>query len=332
MRPLLYIISFLIIFFLGFLTHFYFYINRPINLKEDKLFKVQKNDSTTKIVDNLVKEDVIKNKIFFKVLIKILGGDRNILYGYYLIPKDITPKGLWEKMVRGEIERYKLTIPEGYNIYQIAYLVESQKLGDRKKFLSYVRDKKFIKTLGLDLPTLEGYLYPATYFFSPETKEEEIIATMVNKTFDILKELNIANKSPKEIHKNLTLASLVEKEAKVKEEMPYIAAVFLNRLSKKMKLQCDPTVQYGLMKFDYNLTKKDLMTKNPYNTYVNYGLPPTPIANPSKDAIFAVLNPAKTDYLYFVAKNDGTHYFSSDLKTHNKAVYHYQIKGKKGDL
>lgn len=322
----------IILFIVFFLTSFYSYVNTPLTLKEDKLFKVGKNETTAVIVENLVKEGIITNKIFFKFLIKIKGGDRNIVYGYYLIPKDITPNGIWEKMIKGEVERYRFTVPEGYNIYQIAQILENQKMGDRKKFLSLVKDKKFIKTLGLDVPSLEGYLHPATYFFDPETKEEEIIIAMVNKTFEILKELNISDKNPKEIHEILIKASLIEKEAKTKEEMPIISSVLANRLNKGMKLQFDPTVQYGLLRFDYNLTKKDLTTRNPYNTYINYGLPPTPIANPSKSAILAVLNPAQTDYLYFVAKNDGTHYFSSDLKKHNKAVYHYQIKRKKGEL
>ncbi|MCX7990415.1 MAG: endolytic transglycosylase MltG [Proteobacteria bacterium] len=328
-------IIFLIIIILilsSFTVSFYSYINSPLPVKEDKLFKVEKNDSTSKIIDNLVKEEVIKNKIYFKILIKIVGGDRNILYGYYLITKDSTPKSLWQKMIRGEVERHKFTVPEGYNIYQIAQIIENQKIGDKKRFLSLVKDKNFIKTLGLDVSSLEGYLHPATYFFDPEAKEEEIISAMVNKTFDVLKEINIFDKSPKDIHQILIKASLIEKEAKVKEEMQLISSVIENRLKKRMRLQFDPTVQYGLKRFDYNLTKKDLMTRNPYNTYVVDGLPPTPIANPSKSAILAAINPAKTDYLYFVAKNDGTHYFSSELKKHNKAVYHYQIKGKKGEL
>jgi len=314
------------------LTSFFYYINTPIDIKNDKLFKVNKNETVSKILDRLEVEGVIKNKLFFKIMVRITGGDKNILYGYYLIPAQITPKKLWEKMLRGEIEQYKLTVPEGYNIYQIGHILENQKMGNKNKFLNLVKDKKFIKSLGLDLPSLEGYLYPTTYFFDPEQKEEDIIKAMVQKTFHILKNELKLNLPAKELHSLLTLASLIEKEAKIKEEMPLISSVFHNRLNRKMKLQCDPTVQYGLKKFDYNLTKKDLMTKNPYNTYVNYGLPPTPIASPSKDAIISALSPAKTNYLYFVAKNDGTHYFSEDLKKHNKAVFHYQIKGKKGEL
>jgi UPF0755 protein len=132
----------------------------------------------------------------------------------------------------------------------------------------------------------------------------------------------------------VTLASIVEKEAGLDEERPIIASVFLNRLKKRMRLESDPTVIYGLKNFDGNLKKKDLRTPSPYNTYLNYGLPPGPIANPGRESLMAALNPAETDYLYFVSKNDGSHYFSTTLSEHNKAVYQYQkrrrsISGKK---
>ncbi len=122
----------------------------------------------------------------------------------------------------------------------------------------------------------------------------------------------------------VTLASIVEKEGGLAGERPIIASVFLNRLKKGMRLESDPTVIYGIKNFDGNLKKKDLRTPSPYNTYLNYGFPPGPIANPGKESLMAVINPAETDYLYFVAKNDGTHYFSANLSEHNKAVYRYQ--------
>jgi UPF0755 protein len=122
----------------------------------------------------------------------------------------------------------------------------------------------------------------------------------------------------------VTLASIVEKEGGRAEEKPIIASVFLNRLKKRMRLESDPTVIYGLKNFDGNLKKKDLRTPDPYNTYLNYGLPPGPIANPGRESLMAVIKPAKTDYLYFVAKNDGSHHFSASLSEHNKAVYRYQ--------
>lgn len=307
------------------------FLKTPINIEKETLFEVKKGDSVNRIISNLVEKGVIKKGYYFKVLVRIKGGDRTILHGHYLLKKDDTPETLWQRLVKGEVERYKVTIPEGYNVYQIGEVIENQKLGSKQRFVSLVKDRKFIKELGLNLPTLEGYLFPATYFFDPVTKEEDMIREMVAKTFTVLhKELMIPENDKRyDIHKILTLASLVEKEAKVKDELTLIAAVFLNRLRLGMKLQCDPTVIYGLKRFNGNITKADLMTKTPYNTYVNYGLPPTPIANPSKEAISSVLNPAKVDYIYFVSKNDGTHVFTNNLKAHNKAVFIYQKKKKK---
>lgn len=326
-------ISFILLFFvllsLGYL--FYNYVKTPLSLKEDTLFQVKKNESINTVIRNLEENGFVRNSFFFKTLVTLKGRNKPILYGYYLIKKDDTPETLWEKLLKGEVERYKVTIPEGYNIYQIGEVIENQKMGSKKRFVSLAKDKNFIKKLGLDLPSLEGYLFPTTYFFDPATTEEEMIKEMVQQTFKVLKDIQENDEKNKNfnIHKVITLASLVEKEAKVKEEMPLIAAVFLNRLSKGMKLQCDPTVIYGKKNFDGNITKADLVTNTPYNTYVRYGLPPTPIANPSKNAILSVLKPAKVDYLYFVSKNDGTHVFNTNLKEHNKAVYIYQKKKKK---
>ncbi|GAB4434147.1 MAG: endolytic transglycosylase MltG [bacterium] len=310
---------------------YYSFLKSPVNISEDTLFQVKKGDSVTSIINNLVERGVIKNRLFFKVMVKTKGGDRAILHGYYMLKTGDTPESIWDRFSKGEVERYKITIPEGYNIYQIGEVIKNQKMGSKQRFVNLAKDKKFIKDLGLNLTTLEGYLFPATYFFDPDTKEEDMIREMVTKTFDVLyKELKIpANDRNYDIHKILTLASLVEKEAKVKEELPLIAAVFKNRLKLGMKLQCDPTVIYGTKRFNSSITKADLAAKNPYNTYVNYGLPPTPIANPSKEAVLSVLNPAKVDYIYFVSKNDGTHIFTNNLKAHNKAVYIYQKKKKK---
>jgi len=310
---------------------YYTFLKAPINIKGEQLFEVKKGDSVNAIIERLVEKGFLNNRYFFKFMVKLKGGDRMILHGYYLLKQDDTPETIWTKFIKGEVERYKITIPEGYNIYQIGEVIENQKMGSKQRFVALAKDKKFIKELGLNLPVLEGYLFPATYFFDPVTKEEDMIKEMVSKTFDVLyKELKIPQNDKRyDIHKILTLASLVEKEAKVKEELPLIAAVFLNRLRIGMKLQCDPTVIYGTKRFDGSITKADLVANNPYNTYVRYGLPPTPIANPSKEAIISVLNPAKVDYIYFVSKNDGTHIFTNNLKAHNKAVYIYQKKKKK---
>jgi UPF0755 protein len=316
---------------LVFVLSYFFYIKSPLGIDEDKLFQVKKGETGYQIINNLVDCGIIKNKFLFKVMVKLKGGDRRIIPGFYLARKNESPESFWERLLQGNVEKYKLTVPEGYNIYQIAKLVEESRLGKKEVFLKLVKNRQFISSLGLEVPSLEGYLFPSTYYFMPDAKEEDVIKEMFNKMMEILyKEIGIPeNTSKKKIHEILTIASMVEKEAKDKKEMPLIAAVFHNRKRLGMKLQCDPTVIYGLNNFDGNLTKKHLVTKNPYNTYVNYGLPPTPIANPSKEAIVSAYKPAEVDYLYFVSKNDGTHIFSKTLKEHNRAVAKYQKKNKK---
>ncbi len=314
-----------------FVFFYYNYVTSPLGIKEDKLFEVKKGETGLQIINNLSREGIIKYKFLFKIMVKLRGGDRRIIPGFYLARKNESLENFWNRLLQGDVEKYKLVIPEGYNIYQIASAIENIKLGSAKRFLQLVKDKKFISSLGYEIPSLEGYLFPSTYYFTPNTKEEDVIKEMLKKTEDVIyREIGIPEKmSKREIHKILIYASMIEKEAKVKEEMPLISAVFHNRIRKGMKLQCDPTVIYGLKNFDGNLTKKNLYTKHPYNTYVNYGLPPTPIANPSKDAIIAAYKPAQVDYLYFVSKNDGTHVFSKTLKEHNKAVAKYQKRAKK---
>jgi UPF0755 protein len=317
-----------------FVSAYVYYTKSPIGMDKDIMLEVKKNDSAGKIISALIQKNIIGNKMYFRAMVKFKGHDRNIINGFYLIKKDDSPESFWERILSGEVESYKMTIPEGYNIYQIAQVIEAQQLGKGARFLKLVRDKNFIKALGLKVPTLEGYLFPAKYYFDPVVSEESIVEEMVKKTFSVLhNELGLPeDKSKIEIHKILTIASLIEKEARVKDEMPLISSVFHNRIRQGMRLQCDPTVIYGLKKFEGSLTKNDLVTPSPYNTYTKYGLPPTPIANPSKDAIMSALNPAKSDYTYFVSKNDGTHFFSSSLKEHNKAVYLYQKRKKRGNI
>lgn len=334
MRKILFwTISFSICIILILIAAYFSYIKSPLDIKEDILFEVKQGESGAKIINNLLDAKIIKNKVFFKIMVKIKGRDIHIIPGFYLARKRESVESFWERLIKGEVEKYKLTIPEGYNIYQIAKIIEKEKIGDAKRFLSLVTNRHFIAELGIDAPSLEGYLFPSTYFFTPRTKEEDIIKAMYSKMQDVLyKDLKISDRiSKKKLHKILTYASIIQKEAKLPEEMPLISAVFHNRVKKEMKLQCDPTVIYGIKNFNGNLTKKDLFTKHPYNTYTNYGPPPTPIANPSKAAIKAALNPAKVDYLYFVSRNDGTHVFSKTLSEHNKYVNKFQKKTNKED-
>jgi len=236
------------------------------------------------------------------------------------------PDEILDKLVRGEQIRYSITIPEGLTLVQTASLFEKMGLANKERFIQLATDPEFIASLGMDEETLEGYLFPDTYKFIRNIKEKNIIRMMVKRFNEIYNQE--FRKRQQELgftrREIITLASMIEKETAYSKEKPLISAVFHNRLKRNMRLQCDPTVIYGLNNFSGRLTKKDLMTYTPYNTYLIKGFPPTPIANPGLDSIRAALYPAKVDYLYFVSKNNGTHYFSSTLTEHNQAVYKYQ--------
>ena len=195
------------------------------------------------------------------------------------------------------------------------------------RFLALTKDADFIKKIGFNLENLEGYLFPDTYTLTRDTVTEEKLITMMTNRFQVIwNDLEQDLPAGLSRHQAITLASIVEKETGMSDERPLIAQVFLNRLKKKMRLQSDPTVIYGLQEnFDGDLTRKDLQQKNPYNTYVIDGLPPGPVCSPGRDSILAVLHPADVPYLYFVSKNDGSHHFSTSLKDHNRAVRKYQI-------
>jgi UPF0755 protein len=246
--------------------------------------------------------------------------------GEYLFSPGQTPYQILRALAAGATVRWSVTIPEGSNIYQLAGILAAGGWGERELFLDLVRDPEMLARHGVRAASLEGYLFPDTYQLVRGQNPREIIDLMVDRGKQVRQELGDLRNNPLGLspHEVLTLASIVEKETAAPEERPLIAQVFLNRLRQRMRLQTDPTVIYGLTDFDGNLTRKDLETPTPYNTYQINGLPPGPIANPGRAAIAAVLHPATASYLYFVSKNDGTHYFSHDLTEHNRAVLKYQ--------
>ncbi|MDR1166664.1 MAG: endolytic transglycosylase MltG [Deltaproteobacteria bacterium] len=238
---------------------------------------------------------------------------------------------VWEViklLVKGNFKFYPFTIPEGLNMAEIARSVERAGLGSAQDFWALCHDRNFISSLGIGADTLEGYLFPETYNFPKGTPLKDVAQAMTKQFFEVWgKYSQEAAAQGLDLNQVLTMASIVEKETGAPTERPLIAAVFFNRLEKKMRLQTDPTVIYGIPNFNGNLTRADLANPHPYNTYVIDGLPPGPIANPGEDSIKAVLNPAKSRYLYFVSKNDGTHHFSETLREHNRMVAQYQRGG-----
>ncbi len=265
----------------------------------------------------------------FYCLARISRLSQRLQAGEYLFSPGQTPYQILSTLAAGATVRWSVTIPEGASIYQLADILAQGGWGERDLFLKLMRDPEILARYGVRAASLEGYLFPDTYQLVRGQNPQEIIGLMVERGRKVRQELGDFNESPMGLspHQVLTLASIVEKETAAPEERPLIAQVFLNRLRQNMRLQTDPTVIYGLGDFNGNLTRKDLETPSPYNTYLVNGLPPGPIANPGRAAIAAVLHPATESYLYFVSKNDGTHYFSRDLAEHNRAVCKYQKRG-----
>ena len=274
----------------------------------------------------LVENGVIPPGRGFYYLARVSRLSQRLQAGEYLFTPGQTPYQILCTLAAGSTVRWSVTIPEGANMYQLADILAKGGWGERELFLKLMRDPEMLARYGVPAASLEGYLFPDTYQLVRGQNPKEIIGLMVERGRKVRQELGGLRDNPLDLspHQVLTLASIVEKETAVPEERPRIAGVFLNRLRLGMRLQTDPTVIYGLADFDGNLTKKDLSTPTPYNTYLINGLPPGPIANPGRASIVAVLHPAAESYLYFVSKNDGTHYFSCDLPEHNRAVCKYQ--------
>ena len=294
-----------------------------------KVIFIKKGTPLRKVSEVLEQGGIIKNRHFFVFLTTILGKKARIKAGEYEFHTPMLPLDVLSVLAKGQVKRHLVTIPEGFTLSQIAQLLENLNLVEKKGFLQKTSSPAFINALGLSQlagPTLEGYLFPDTYHLLREMDPEEVIQMMVHqfrKVFgpDFAHWASESGISEREV---VILASIIEKETSLSGEKPLISAVFHNRLRKKIPLQSDPTVIYGIRNFDGNLTKEDLMRPTLYNTYLLAGLPPTPICNPGRDSLLAAVRPAPVSYLYFVSKNDGSHYFSSDIEEHNRAVWKYQ--------
>ncbi|MGA1795399.1 MAG: endolytic transglycosylase MltG [bacterium] len=264
-------------------------------------------------------------------LLSLLHGKGDLKAGEYAFKPHMSPLEILTIMEQGRVVQHKITIPEGYNIYQIANVLDRKRIADRDDFLTCCGDPNVVRFWGIEGETVEGYLFPDTYFFSRNIPVQRIIDTMIRRFWTVFTTpmSDRASEIGYTVHEIVTLASLIEKETALPSERSLISAVFHNRLKERMRLQCDPTVIYGMENYDGNLTKKDLRTVTPYNTYRKRGLPPGPIANPGLGSLNAALYPADAPYRYFVSRNDGSHEFSETLREHNRAVYTYQKRRKR---
>ena len=313
-----------------FCAEIYFFANNPADQADSQqiIFKISSGQNFNKIADDLFHKKIINSQIKFKLIAKIKKSDRKIIAGEYELSKNMTPLAILKRLTDGSVRLHRLSIPEGFNISQIAESVAAAGFCDQKSFIRAAIDKEFVEKMKISATTFEGFLFPDTYYFSKDVSPKQIIAAMVARFHEtLLPEWEIkAQEMGFSVLEIVTLASIIEKETGSASERPIISSVFHNRLKRRMRLASDPTVIYGIKDFNGNITKKDLNTYTPYNTYMIVGLPPGPIANPGSESIKAALYPTKTNYLYFVAKRDKTHYFSSTLAEHNRAVRKYQLR------
>ncbi|MGD2124770.1 MAG: endolytic transglycosylase MltG [Desulfobacteraceae bacterium] len=292
---------------------------------KERVFVVKEGLSLKEVAAELERDHLIRSKALFMFWTRLMGYSRQIKAGEYALAPHMSPMEILEKLRRGIIITHPVTVPEGFTATQIADLLAEKGLVEKEAFLSLTKDSNILGKHGISGPSLEGYLYPDTYQFGRGISASAIIDVMVGHFWQVVgpyrEKAEAIGMKMKEV---VVLASIVEKETGRPEERPTIASVFLNRLKRGMRLESDPTVIYGLKNFNGNLRKRDLGKRTPYNTYMIRGLPPGPIANPGLESIKAVIYPAKTKYLYFVSKNDGSHHFSKTLSEHNRAVEIYQ--------
>lgn len=293
--------------------------------------KVANGDSLSKVAARLESNGVIKHALLIKLIARWQGNGNQIQVGTYSFHQAATPAEVLDRLVRGDVEKVSLTIPEGYTLRQIIERIAQEGFGRKDRLTKLSYDPEFIASLKIDADSLEGYLFPETYVFTPGIDEASLLKMLVDFFNAQMSPqlLQTAKKRNLDRHQLVTLASIIEKETAVIDEMPLISSVFHNRLKRRIPLQTDPTVIYGIKDFDGNITRKHLKTPTPYNTYIIRGLPPGPIASPGLKALQAAANPAQSKYLYFVSRGDGTHQFSRTLKEHNAAVRKYQLRRKR---
>lgn len=298
---------------------------------DNKTYTVQRGQSLRHFAADLHRDGILPNRYSIVWLAYLRGQHRQLKAGEYRFKSGISQRQLLNMVVAGNSIKYSLLIPEGWNFYEVMRRLNATEKLDHS--LQDLKPEAIMRRLGYADMHPEGRFFPDTYQYSAGTSD----VTILKNAFERME--NNLNKQWQDrdpdlpydtAYKALIMASIVEKETAVATERAEIAGVFVNRLNRGMRLQTDPTVIYGIgSTFDGNIRRRDLRRDTPYNTYTRKGLPPTPIAMPGADAIYAALHPAKTKNLYFVSRGDGSHKFSATYKEHNQAVKKYQLKGRK---
>jgi UPF0755 protein len=301
-----------------------------VSASEPVTIEVKRGESLGVAVRRLSKEGVVRNPGFVRLLAVLRGDASRIKAGEYVLTGEESAGDLLDFLVAGKARFVTLTVPEGYSLKDIAERAEAMQLTDKAQLLRLATDPEFVASFNLPfplkVPTLEGFIFPETYFLHRGVNPRLLLTRMVEE-YKVRAHGFVMENAARvglDPYQVLILASIIEKETGLDSERRRISAVFHNRLKARMRLGSDPTVIYGIENFDGNLTRAHLRTLTAYNTYKVIGLPPTPIANPGMASLRAAVDPEDVDYLYFVSKGDGSHYFSKDLKTHNRAVWKYQ--------
>ncbi|MBK9322141.1 MAG: endolytic transglycosylase MltG [Bdellovibrionaceae bacterium] len=310
----------------------YDFTSKPSSSSDaEVIFEVLPAQSFNVIAKKLQDLGLIRNAVVFSLYARATNQRSLLKRGEYLLRMNMLPKEVLSVITSGKSISKPFTVAEGLNIYEISDLYERQGFGKKEDFLELVKNKQLIKQLlGEEAPSLEGYLFPETYMITKFEDTKDLISSMVRRFFVVYNELGVEAALPDWKRSQIvTLASIIEKETGAPEDRPLVSSVFHNRLRKKMKLQTDPTIIYGIADVTgvvpNNIRKDDILKPTKYNTYVIDGLPPGPISNPGKDALKATFKPAPSNYLYFVSRNDGTTTFSESLGNHNRAVQKYQL-------
>jgi UPF0755 protein len=294
----------------------------PYGPSQQKFVALKAGSSSRAIARTLQHEGIIRNYYAF-MLLSLFEGRRSLKAGEYSFEHPANAFEVYDRLVRGDVYVRVVPIPEGYNIFDIAQALESAHICSKQDFLAVAKDPSLVRDLDPQAPSLEGYLFPDTYRLGRTQNAREIAAEMVKRFRKEASAIGLTG----DIHRVVTMASIVEKETAVKAERPLVAGVFENRMAKRIGLATDPSVIYAaLLAGRYNgvIHQSDLAFNSPYNTYKYVGLPPGPIANPGRESLLAAIKPQKTDYLYFVANNQGGHNFARTLDEHNRNVTNYR--------
>jgi len=309
------------------------YLSSPLSLPGDAplIFEIEAGSSLKRVVDELAEKAVIEKPRYILLNARLSGKGTQIHTGEYRLEPGMQVRDFLEMLYQGKVVQYSLTLIEGWNFKQMMAAIHSNPQLEHK--LTDLSGEAIMRTLGYEGEHPEGRFMPDTYRFTRGMSDVEVLKRAYAAMAKYLEQQwpQRATGLPYETpYDALIMASIVEKETGVPSERDTIAGVFVNRLEKRMRLQTDPTVIYGMGDdYDGNIRRRDLRTDTPYNTYTRGGLPPTPIAMPGREAIHAALHPDENDYLYFVSRGDGSHHFSKTLEEHNQAVIKYQLKGRK---